>query len=135
MKEYRELLSRTSAGELVHLMAQNLAFWLKPSSRFSPHVLVDALPWRRPFDLVMSGTSLALLLVLSTVVWLRRARPSRAALAAGLGLALPPLYVAAVSIVFESGENMRFKFFVEPLIFVFFWTQASTALSALRRRR
>ena len=46
-------------------------------------------------------------------------RDSRRSLRRGLGLALPALYIAAVTIVFESGENMRYRFFLEPTFFVF----------------
>jgi hypothetical protein len=33
--------------------------------------------------------------------------------------------VAAVTIVFESGENMRYRFFLEPTLFLFFWISLS----------
>ena len=46
------------------------------------------------------------------VYWLRRGdtRLER------IGLALPILYLATVSILFESRENMRYKFFIEPVL-------------------
>jgi hypothetical protein len=135
MQEYRELLRQLSPRVLLNLMAHNLELWLQPSSRHSPHVLVDALPWRAAFDCVMSGPVLALLLGLASLVWLRTAWGSRAALAGGLGLALPVLYFAATAIVFESGENMRYKFFVEPLLFVFLAVQLRTALTHWPVRR
>lgn len=123
MQEYKGLLRSLSAGELARLMAHNVSIWLRPSSTHSAHVLVDRLPWRRAFDAVMSGAVLVALLLSSLVVWLRSARTSRAALLQGLGLALPVLYFVATTIVFESGENMRYKFFVEPLLWVFVWSQ------------
>jgi hypothetical protein len=44
----------------------------------------------------------------------------------GLGLALPVLFVFAASVMFERGENMRFKFFVEPVLYVFIVSQLGT---------
>ncbi len=132
MREYRELLRRLSIGELLTLMARNTAFWLRPSSSYSAHVLVDGLPWRAPFDFLLSGLPLVASLCGASLAWLRAAWPLRAALARGLALALPVLYFAATSIVFECGENMRYKFFVEPLLCVFLWSQASHAWSRLR---
>jgi hypothetical protein len=91
---------------------------------------VDRLPWREPFEFLLSGWPFLLLLVLSSALWLR-GLPSapgeerRRALRRGLGLALPALYVAAVTIVFESGENMRYRFFLEPTLFLFFWISLS----------
>jgi hypothetical protein len=38
--------------------------------------------------------------------------------------------VAAVTIVFESGENMRYRFFLEPTFFVFFWISLAGLLPA-----
>ncbi len=135
MEEYRAVLRRLSAHDLSALMAHNAAFWLQPSSRYTYHVLVDRLPWRSLFDSLLSGIPLVGLLCGATLVWLRSAWASRAALARGLGLALPGLYVATASIVFESGENMRFKFFVEPLLWVFLWSQGCHVWRTWRSRR
>jgi hypothetical protein len=79
------------------------------------------------------------LLVLSTALWFRGcAGPTgearRNALLRGLGLALPVLYVAAVTIVFESGENMRYRFFLEPTLFVFLWISISGLRPELPRK-
>jgi len=135
MQEYRALLRNLPPAKLGRLMAHNLGIWLGPSSRHSAHVLVDRLPWRVAFDALTSGAVLILLLLGATLVWLRSAWPSRRALRAGLGLALPVLYFAATSIVFESGENMRYKFFVEPLLWVFVWSQGYVLWVRLNARR
>jgi hypothetical protein len=135
MQEYKALLRETSPGTLVGLVAHTLGFWLQPSSRHSPHVLVDALPWREPFDFVMSGVPLVLLLLASAGVVAWRDGPSVAAARRALGLALPCLYVFSVSVIFESGENMRYKFFVEPTLWVLFFTQGAAVARLLRERR
>ena len=36
--------------------------------------------------------------------------------------------------LFEGGENMRFKFFLEPALFVFLAAQAAALAAALQRR-
>jgi len=133
--EYRALLARTPPSELARLMAHNLSLWLRPSTRHSAHVLVDRLPWRGAGDALMSGWRLALLLLLAAGHWALAERGRPASLRRGLGLALPALYFAAVSIVFESGENMRYKFFVEPLLFVFLWSRAVALAQAWRGAR
>jgi len=130
MAEYKSLLSRLTPGRALEILRINLDFYLRPTSRHSSHVIVDRLPWRGPFEFVLSGWRIVLLLVLSAGLWLRACRAvsgearSRA-LRHGLALALPALYVAAVTIVFESGENMRYRYFLEPTLFVFFWLSLS----------
>ena len=96
-------------------------------------MLVDRLPWRGAFDAVFSGGVLVALLALATIAWL--ARGDRPRLRIGLALALPAGYVLAVSVLFEGGENMRFKFFLEPALFVFLAAQAATLPAALQRVR
>jgi hypothetical protein len=80
---------------------------------------------------VFSGPRLALLLAAAALVWVR-ARTGPEVLR-GLGLALPVLFVSAVSVMFDRSENMRFKFFVEPVLYVFLVAQAG-ALARRHRR-
>jgi hypothetical protein len=126
MEEYKALLRRLTPGRVIELLGINLDFYLRPTSRHSSHVVVDRLPWREPLEFLLSGWCFLALLVLSTAAWMRgcwreTGESRRRVLLHGLGLALPALYVAAVTIVFESGENMRYRFFLEPTFFVFFW--------------
>ena len=126
MEEYKALLRRLTPGRVIDLLRINLDFYLRPTSRHSSHVIVDRLPWREPFEFLLSGWRFVVLLILSVGAWTRgcwkeTGEARRPALLRGLGLALPALYVAAVTILFESGENMRYRFFLEPTFFVFFW--------------
>lgn len=139
MEEYKALLRRLTPGRAIELLKINLEFYLRPTSRHSSHVIVDRLPWREPFEFLLSGWPFLLLLLLSTALWLRGlstadGEEGRRALRRGLGLALPALYVAAVTIVFESGENMRYRFFLEPTLFVFFWISISARPPARSRK-
>jgi len=133
MDEYEARLARLGPAEIARRLSRNLSKWLLPSSRHSPHVLVDALPWRGVFDRVMSGWALAAL-ILASAIWWACARAERAAMRRGIALALPIAYVAAVSVAFERNENMRYKFFVEPVLMVLILSQAAAVPRALRLR-
>ncbi len=133
MEEYKALLRRLTPGRIIELLKINVDFYLRPSSRHSSHVIVDRLPWREPFEFLLSGWRVVVLLVLSAAAWIRGGwkevgEERRRAIMRGLGLALPGLYIAAVTIVFESGENMRYRFFLEPTLFLFFWISLSGLL-------
>ncbi len=134
MEEYKQLLRQTSPSTLIRLIGHTTTHWLRPSSRHSPHVLVDALPWREIHDSAMSGWPLVVLLFSASGFALFGPGMSWSSRRQALGLALPTLYVMVVTNLFESGENMRYKFFVETLIWVFFWTQAVSAVRVLRGR-
>jgi hypothetical protein len=127
----RERLTSEPATRTLAAWAENVSIYFQPSSRYlTAHVIVDRLPWRGPYDWVFSGWRLALLLAGATLVW-RRGRTGPE-IRRGLGLALPVLFVAAVSVVFDRSENMRFKFFVEPVLYVFLVAQVG-ALARMRR--
>jgi hypothetical protein len=113
---------------------ENASIFFQPSSRYlTPHVIVDRLPWRAAFDWTFSGLRLALVLAAATLLWMRGR--TRSELLAGLGLALPVLFVSAACVVFERNEDMRYKFFVEPVLYVFLVAQAVQALRAARMGR
>ena len=92
----------------------------------TPHVIVDRLPWRGAYDWVFSGPRLLILLATGVLLWARRRTGPE--ILRGLGLALPVLFVSAACVMFERDENMRYKFFVEPVLYVFLVAQA-TALA------
>ena len=48
---------------------------------------------------------------------------------------LPVLYVAVASILFEKGENMRFRYFIEPVLFVFFGVELGRFVRSPRGTR
>jgi hypothetical protein len=128
----RERLTSDPVRATLAAWTENVSIFFQPSSRYlTPHVIVDRLPWREPYDWVFSGPRLALLLAAATLAWVR-GRTGREVLR-GLGLALPVLFVSAVSVMFDRSENMRFKFFVEPVLYVFLVAQAG-ALARRRRR-
>ena len=129
----REKLRSLPIREILRADAESASWFLTPSSQYmgEAHAIVDRLPWRAGYDWVFSGWRLLLLVAGATLVWVRGR--SRADLARGLGLALPVLFVTAASIVFERGENMRFKFFVEPALYVFVISQWTSGLGGAAR--
>jgi hypothetical protein len=112
----------------------NLVIYIQPSARFTtPHVIADRLPWRDLYNRVFSGLPLILLTILATTMWL--IKNGRQRFWRGLGLILPTLYIFIASVTFERGENMRYKFFIEPVLYIFifsqfyaFWQEASNGL-------
>jgi hypothetical protein len=130
MEEYKGLLRRLTPARAIELLKINLDFYLRPTSRHSAHAVVDRLVWRRPLEFIFSGWAFVTLVALAIAVWFSRSwkqsdEARSRSLGRGLGLALPVLYVAAVTVVFESGENMRYRFFLEPSLFVFLWVTLS----------
>jgi hypothetical protein len=112
---------------------ENAAIYFKPSSTYSSHhVIVDRLPWTGAFNRVFSAPILLYLIALASVVWLVRTLRGHSK-GKGLGMLLPGLYVLIVAIVSDKGENMRFKFFLEPVILVFLVSQFSALARAASR--
>jgi len=127
LKECMSRVKSQSPQSTLRAWANNMGIFLQPSSRYpSPHAIVDRLPWRRAFDWVFSGPRLLVLVALGLASWARGR--TRAELLAGLGLALPALFVSTICVMFEREENMRYKFFVEPILIVFLVTRAASYL-------
>ncbi len=109
---------------------ENLSVFLQPSSQYlTTHAIVDHLPWRGLYDWVFSGSRLLLLLAAAAFAWARGSR-GRAEISRGLGLALPVVFLVTACITFERDENMRYKFFVEPVLYVFIASQLLAPLLA-----
>lgn len=102
---------------------ENARIYGEPSSSYEPNVMVDRLPWRAAYDAVFSAPVLWGLVLAAGLLAARRLH-GRDAWRGAAALALPVLYVVAVSVLFEKGENMRFKYFIEPVLFVLLCAQA-----------
>lgn len=118
---FTKRLKSLSISQLVSSYLDNLNRYFLPSSSYSKDVIVERLPWRNIFDKIFSAPILPLLLAAAGLIWL--VRPVDRKYATGIGLVLPGLFVFLVSVLFEKGENMRFKFFLEPVFFVFIVSQ------------
>ena len=133
--ECAEHLRRDPPSRTLRAWRENLSVFLQPSSQYlTTHAIVDHLPWRGLYDWVFSGSRLLLLLAAAAAAWARGR--SRADIARGLGLALPVAFVVTACVTLERDENMRYKFFVEPVLYVFIASQLLAPLLArLRARR
>jgi hypothetical protein len=129
----RQAIRERPLSSTLASFAENLALYGQPSSRYQPNVLVDPLPWRGAFDFVFSAPIFWLLLLATGASAAQRLRSLEEARRAA-ALVLPILYVAAVSILFEKGENMRFRYFLEPVLFVFFCVELRGLVQRLKTR-
>ncbi|OGR00779.1 MAG: hypothetical protein A2505_02920 [Deltaproteobacteria bacterium RIFOXYD12_FULL_55_16] len=130
--DYKERLAAASFGELSQYYRENARLYFEPSSRYTRHVIVDRLFWRDFYDRLFSAPVLPLLFLLAVIVWGFRAQ--RGDCLAGIALALPGLFVFLVSVLFEKGENMRFKFFLEPVYYIFIASQIYAVGELIRRK-
>jgi hypothetical protein len=116
--QYIEHIRTAPTRQLAMSYRENLGMYFKPSSQYTKNVMADSLPWRSVYDRLFSFPILTGLIVLSGVLWsIGAAQPKDYMVT--MGFVLPALCIASVSVLFEKGENMRFKFFVEPVLFVF----------------
>jgi len=122
---FRRNLAERPLASLWTAWKSNFEIYIRPSSAYFPNPIVDRAAWRRPFDDVFSRDNL---LWISFVAALLTAARMRRRPRAALAVLLPVAYVFAVSVTAEHGENMRFKFFLEPALFV--WWAASAYLAA-----
>jgi len=100
----------------------NIVVFFQPSSAYyTAHKIVDHLPWRGLYDFIFSGFPLFFLLIFSGVWWLLN--HTKQDLRIAFAFLLPVLYVFLSCVLFEKIENMRYKFFIEPVLFVFIFTQ------------
>src|SRR5262249_14684222 len=100
-------------------------------SSYCANPMIDRAPGRHLFDDVFSGRGL---LWISLGVGLISVWQARRRLRAGLAVLLPVAYVFVISVTAERGENMRFKFFLEPAIYVWWPAQVLLAARALAVR-
>lgn len=115
---FLEYVKAAPIGQLVRAYLENLNIYFRPSSAYTSHVIVDRLPWRFAYYRVFSSPILIILIIIEGLLALRQAIVTRQILRF-IGLAIPAAYIFAVSVLAERGENMRFKYFIEPVIIVF----------------
>lgn len=123
LKRYQKQLLSMPAVDIGKSYLENALIFFKPTSTYSSqHVIVDRLPWTGIYNWVFSAPVLPVLLLLGLIVWAVKVLKSQPYVS-GLAILLPGLYVLLVSILSDKGENMRFKFFLEPVMFVFIVSQ------------
>ncbi len=131
-QKYFHLLRSYPFLKIAFTILNNLYIYFQPSScyasRFS-NIIVDRIPWRSAYDFFASFPVLPLLLMLSCLFWVNSAEKSD--LIKAFGLILPVGCIALICVFFEQGENMRFKFFIEPVLFCFIMFQTYATLKKL----
>lgn len=134
MEQATRRLAEVSLWELRDIGWKNAVLYFRPSSSYSEHAIVDRIPawYRSTYDRVFSAPILPALVAVAAALWVVRA-PLRE-YAPAIGLMLPAAFVFVVSVFGEWGENMRFKFFLEPVLFVFIAAQLYRAGAALVHR-
>ena len=120
--EYKEYLFATPVQTLLRNYLLSLQLYFTPSSFYTIHVIVEHLPWRSVYDSVFSGLILNILLSIAAAIWFADAFKKKN-YDYRLALLLPALYIFSISVLFEQGENNRFKFFLEPVIYIFIVSQ------------
>lgn len=118
-----KFLKTYPARYLISNTLENLEIYFKPSSRYTTrHVIVDRLPWRNIYDRLFSTPFQQIFLIISGVIALSEVFKKKA-YAAALAMFLPALYIFSLCVLFEKGENNRYKFFLEPVFFAFILNQ------------
>jgi hypothetical protein len=117
---FRRTLAQRTLPSLWAAYSENFEIFIQPSSRYQRNAMVDRLTWRESVDWLFSGWRIVLMAVAAGAlgVWQARRRAHTA-----LAVLLPAAYVLAASVLGERGENMRFKFFLEPSLYVLVVTQ------------
>lgn len=134
LRRYQVQFARESISDLVSAYRENATIYFRPSSTYSSgNVIVERLPWRGAYDFVFSAPVLPIMLVAALMIWITRLWQRRALLQ-GAALFLPAAYILLASILGDRGENMRFKFFLEPVMYVFVVSQFYAAARGLSHR-
>lgn len=128
----KERLYRTPLKQLIASFLNNASIYLRPSSQYTSHVIVDHIPWRRFYDRIFSFPVLTILLMFAGLSWIARTRGRD--VPTGLALALPAVYICLASVLGEKGENMRLKFLLEPVLFVFIASQTYVIIEHMYQR-
>jgi hypothetical protein len=122
IEQYTKYIHATPLSQLIMSFYQNLQIYLQPSSRYEEHEIVDRIPWRSFYDQIFSSPVLILLVLFLGTPWLARVIKRKDHIAS-IGLLFPGLYIFLSTVLLEKGENNRFKFFLEPVVFVFLVSQ------------
>lgn len=120
-KEYLRYVKETPLSKLEEAALFNLNIYMQPASRTTTHIIVDQLQWRKLFDYLDAAPVLPVLLFLSVLIWIIRTK--KVNFLPAVGLCIPVIIIFTLSVLFERWENMRYKFFIIPVIFCFIASQ------------
>ena len=128
LQDFKDGVISKDLVELLGIYQKNALIYFQPSSSYAgTNQLLVILPerWRIYYEKIFSAPIFLALLVFSLMFWLKEHNLKQ--WKSSLGVGLPVLAIFAISILFESGENMRFKFFIEPVLYIFIVSQLCIA--------
>lgn len=118
-----KFLEKFPVRYLIANTMENLTIYFQPSSRYTTrHVIVDHLPWRGVYDRLFSAPFQPAFLLIAGIISLIEMY-KRKNFATGIAFLLPAFYIFSLCVLFEKGENNRYKFFLEPVFYVFIFSQ------------
>jgi hypothetical protein len=132
-KKYVKYMLKFPVPEVSSNYLENLGLYWKPSSRYAKevNVIVEHLPYRLPFDTVFSYPIFPGMLLAAGLFALWGIVRQRT-YASGLAMFLPGLAIFVISVIGDKGENMRYKYFMEPVFIVFITSQIHSAVQQIR---
>jgi hypothetical protein len=128
IEECIDALISQPIGLTLASFVENLNIYLLPSSKYPGHVFIHRIPWKKAYDTIASKAILVLLVAYSMSFWAIR---NKTRLRSGLGFLLPALYIFTVSILFEKLEDMRYKYYLEPVVLIFVCVQIYHSLQLI----
>lgn len=124
LADYKEKLKNLEFSQLLSNYYRNFTIYFQPSSNYaSTNTLLAHFPGRvkNYYEKLFSAPVFPALIMVCGLFYIFTS--SRRELMHSVGIAVPVIAILMISILFESGENMRFKFFVEPILYIFIATQ------------
>ena len=121
--KFVQFVKKFPVHKLANNYLENLTIYFTPSSRYTTtHVIVDRLPWRNAYERLFSAPVFPALLAIAGLIALAQVFREKSFTTA-VALLLPTFYVFILCVLFEKGENNRYKFFLEPVYYVFVFSQ------------
>lgn len=135
MKKYLKYMLKFPVAELQHQYRHNLMLYWLPSSHYGNevNVIVERLPYRVLFDAVFSYPVFTTILLLcgAYAVW---KAISGGDVPGAAALLLPALAIFTITVIGDKGENMRYKYFLEPVYIIFVVWAINQIISTISAR-
>jgi hypothetical protein len=121
-----------AARGLIRSARLNFRNYWRPSATYTANALIAELPWRKAYMKATGGVVLPIVLLLAALSYAFRRRPDPRETA---GRLVPVLFIFATSMFcnrYGWTEALRFKFFLEPLYWLFIFAEAHALFWGLR---
>ena len=130
---FQMFLSNMTIMEIGNAYRINAENYVLPPSSLTRHAIVKKLPYASVYNYLFSGWKYGVIVVIACVyiIFRRKGYPRLQIVA----LTLPVVAIVLLSILFERGENMRFRYFVEPVFLVGLSYAGTRLISDIRNAR